>query len=351
MKTKVLTFAAAVALCAACVRKSPPPEDKRADAGPVLTVDQPIHDFGAVTDGQKLRHTFVVSNNATTPLGFTRTETNAPWVTAELKNRQIPPGGKVEVDVSVDTSGREGDIEKRITLVPGNESLPKLQLYVRAHVSPLIGVEEGEESEEDEFVHMGEVLTRDFKIVGAKAASAKLAVQRTTSPDVTAELIGAGDGGVPILRVTVHPTELGHFHGGVFLSTGLEAKPEIKHFFEWVALGNVTVDPRALHFEKNAEARPSGDTEKVVVLRSRFEGFQVRSAKSTTPAFRAEVRTGDKPREVALHVAVADLASFAKTDIAAIELATNDKVEPTIRVPITVSRSRAKAPRPSASGR
>jgi hypothetical protein len=353
MSTKVLTIAAAIILCGvACVPKSPP-EKARADGGAALSVAEAIHDFGAVTEGDKLKHTFVLASAADLPIGIARVETTAPWVTAELKTKQIPPGGKGEVEVSFDTLDHVGDLEKRITVVSGDPSAPKIQLYVRARVAPLIAIEKPEEEEEDEFMHLGDKMVSELKIVGPKAAVAHLAIKTVTSPDVSAELIPAQDAGAsPTLRVTVRGTALGHFHAGVILDTGIESKPTIAHFFEWAVLGNVTVAPRALHFEIDRSAPQDRRDETVARISSRIAGFEVRAAKSDSKAFTADLRRTAKPGDYELRVTVADRDAFHRTERANVVLSTNDKVEPSVNVPITVSRTKprkATPPTPSSS--
>ena len=353
MRAMVLTAAAAIALCAACARKTPP-DQHPADAGASLSIAQPIHDFGAVTEGDKLAHTFELSGSPTVPVGITRVETSAPWVTADLKTLRIPPGGKGQVEVSFDTLGRTGDLEKRVTVVAGDPKVPAIQLYVRAHVAPMIAVEEeSEEREEDEFIYLGDHVTRELKLVGPRAGEAHLAIERITSPDITADIIQQpADAGPPRLRVTVTANTLGHYHGGVFLSTGIAAKPTIMHFFEWVVLGNVTVAPRAMHFEVEAASKRADGHEQVALVRSRLDGFVVRSAKTSSPAFSAEVKRSAKDGEFELHVRVANPDVLARTDAASVELSTNDKIEPVVRVPIAISRQSGRprtSPAPSST--
>jgi hypothetical protein len=342
MRSMVLLVAAAtVALCGACARKDPP-ASAQADAGSSIGGTDTIRDFGAVVEGDKLKHTFVLSGSHGAALPIDRIETNAPWVTAELKkNTQLRD--RSEIEVSVDTLGHTGDLEKRISLLSSTPNAPAIQLYVRARVEPLIEAEESEEEEEDEFIRIGDQSKREVWFSGARASTAHVTIDKTTNPDISAELIHEtkGDAARQGIRVTVKATTLGHFHGGVILSTDLEKKPKLTHFFEWTVLGNVEVAPRALHFETGAPSQGAAGDEKVAVIKSRVDGFEVRAAKSSSAVFSAEVRRTTPPGGYELHVRVVDRNALARTEVASVELSTNDPVEPVINVPITVSRAKA----------
>ncbi len=336
----------AFAPCSACARKSPTPE-ARTDAGSHISAAETRFEFGAAAEGDNIKHTFVLRNTGAVPVKLDRVEPNCPCVTATVKQQLIGPGDSTEVEVSLDTLGRPGDLEKNVAISSSELSAPPVKLRIHARVEPLLAVhEEDDESAED--MYFGATVTREAWITGARASVAQLTIERVTSPDVTAEIVKKteGDSVRQQLRVTVRGTALGHYHGAVIMKTDLPQKPKLVHGFEWNVLGNLKVNPRALHFETSGGLPVVGGEEKVALIKSRLDGFDVKGAKSSSAVFKPSVRRTDTQGVYELRVVVADRKRLAETATAMIELSTNDKVQPVITVPISVAS--ALPPRPPA---
>jgi Protein of unknown function (DUF1573) len=338
MRSATLLLATApMALGGGCVHKSH--KGAPHDGGALFQVSEATRDFGTVTEGDKLEQTFVLKNTSGVPIELARVDTNAPWVTAKAEPMHIGPGDKTRIEVSLDTLGHTGDVEKRVMIVSKAPPGPVTKLYVRAHVRPLLAAEESDEEEDEEFLHIGDKSSRDVWFTGARVARAHFTIERITSPDVSAELIKRGQGGAVRqgLHITVNASELGSYHAGVFLSTGIKSRPELKHYFEWTVLGNVSVVPPSLHFVTGAALSAPGGNERVAVLKSRDKGFKVRAVKSSSPTFSATVKPGASPGVYELHVHVADRKALARTEVTNVQVSTNDKFQPTISVAITAS--------------
>jgi len=344
-----IVCAAGVALCSGCARQAPSPET-RADAGALIDADHSRHDFGVVTEGDKLKHTFVLVNGSQAPIQIANVQPNCECVTASLANRQIAPGDKAQLDVVFDTLARTGDQDKLVTVATTDPSAAAIKLRVLARVEPLLGFKQ-EEDEEDEDMFVGDSKTREAWIIGKRADVAHLKIERVTDPRVTAEITSKteGDSVQQALRLTVPGDRLGHFHAGVILSTDIVNKPKLAHFFEWTVHGNVTVTPPSLHFETGGPSVVSGPDELVAQVKSRLEGFAASGPKSNSDVFQATLRPTDTRGVFELRVRVADRKKLAQTQVAEVQLSTNDKVEPVVKVPISISPALPTPPRPAPS--
>lgn len=334
-----------LSLGAACARTPPAPVADGGTGGIVSA--ESSFDFGAATEGDKLKHVFVLTNTGSKTINLDRLQPASSALQAAVTPTLLAPGAKANLEVTFDTLDHPGEHDKLITIASSDPSVDPAKVRVRARVDPLIAVEqEEEEDEEDEDVRVGETKTREFKILGKKAGEAQLAIERVTSPDVTAEIVSKQeDGGTQHeIKVTVQGKKLGHFHAGVFLRTGLPTKPELKHYFEWSVVGNVLVVPRSLHFVSGV---PAPQQEKVAELKSRLDGFTVKEAKSDSPAFKASVQRSASGKSWELHVIATDREALSKLQTARIEVTTNDPVQPSITVPLTVAPARSASPAPS----
>lgn len=86
--------------------------------GPVITFDKRTHDFGDVIEGDKPEHTYHFTNTGNEPLILTNVQVQCGCTTPKGWAREpIPPGGKGEITVSFNSTGRRGKNNKTVTVV------------------------------------------------------------------------------------------------------------------------------------------------------------------------------------------------------------------------------------------
>lgn len=342
-------FACCVALTPACARKSAP-AGAGADAGQGVTVESLSHQFGNAVEGDYLEHTFVVSNNGPADVAVAQVQPNCPCVTAQLSQQRIPAGGKAEVKVRFDTLDRTGDQDRKVTLVFADASLQPIDLRLHAQVQPAIALQEDEEDDEEaEDTFVGADVTREFKVIGGRAAGAHISVVEVTHPNVTATVADDPSAGGKVVRALIRAPERGHFHAQIVLSTDVERKPRVVENIDWSVKGNVTIAPVAAHFEVDGPAGALQPEERSIVVKSRLPGFVVRSAKSQSAAFTAQLAPGKEAGTFEVRIRPSDPKAASALTTSFVELRTNDKVEPVVRVPIAVAPRRTASARAAAS--
>lgn len=86
--------------------------------GPVITWDKKAHDFGDIIQGDKVEHTFYFTNTGTEPLLITNVQVSCGCTTPKGWPRDpIPPGGKGELSISFNSSGKMGKQNKPVTII------------------------------------------------------------------------------------------------------------------------------------------------------------------------------------------------------------------------------------------
>jgi|GEM_PF-1612346 len=335
-------IAVAVFAVPGCARKTEP-SAAVLDAKPAVVVDEATHDFGGATEGDYLEHTFVISNAGRADLVVAKVQPNCPCLTAELSRSSIPPGGKADLKVRFDTIDRTGDQDRKATLTFANAAIQPMDLRVKARVAPAIALEEDEQDEEEaEDTYVGSDITRVFKVAGARAASARVSVTEVTHPDITATVVDDPHGG-KLVRALIRAPKMGHFHAQIVLATDLDRKPRVVRNIDWSVKGNVTFEPVAMRFEADPGSTSLRPEEAVVVVRSRLPGFVVRSARSQSPAFACKLVPGKAPGTYEVRVRPGESTSPPRWMTTTIDLETNDKVEPVVRIPVVVSLPGAAA--------
>ena len=91
------------------------------------------HDFGKVSEGEKVSCLFTFVNQGTSNLVIRSATTSCGCTVPEYDTKPIAPGGTGNLEVVFDTSGRNGKQTKTIT-VKSNAKTPVVLLKITAEV-------------------------------------------------------------------------------------------------------------------------------------------------------------------------------------------------------------------------
>ncbi|TFH11415.1 MAG: DUF1573 domain-containing protein [Candidatus Atribacteria bacterium] len=103
-------------------------------AAPVITVSEPVYDFGSVYEGIAVAKTFVIENAGNEVLEITGIRASCGCTTADLETNEVNPGESVDLDVLVNTTSFSGTISKTITVTSNDPATPSLNLRVTGQV-------------------------------------------------------------------------------------------------------------------------------------------------------------------------------------------------------------------------
>lgn len=138
---RTLSFIALLCLAAAgsgCRNTSSGNADRQSTAASdtgkaVLIFSEMEHDFGKVTEGEKVAYIFTFENKGTTDLVLSRAATSCGCTASKYNREPIAPGGKGTLEVTFNTSGYDGMQAKTIS-VHSNATVPVLVLKITAEV-------------------------------------------------------------------------------------------------------------------------------------------------------------------------------------------------------------------------
>jgi hypothetical protein len=87
-------------------------------AGAAITWEKNVHDFGEITEGEKVEHTFKLTNTGTEPLVITNVQVTCGCTTPKGWPRDpIAPGKKAEIVVQFNSTGKIGRQNKVVTII------------------------------------------------------------------------------------------------------------------------------------------------------------------------------------------------------------------------------------------
>jgi hypothetical protein len=91
------------------------------------------HDFGKVTEGEKIAYTFTYENKGNAPLVISQATTTCGCTVSKYSRKPVQPGDNGTIEVIFDSSGRNGRQTKTIT-VRSNATKPLVLLKITGEV-------------------------------------------------------------------------------------------------------------------------------------------------------------------------------------------------------------------------
>ncbi len=104
---------------------------------PMLGVDAVVYDFGSVSEGTIVSHTFVLTNLGDSPLLITGVRATCGCTTTALPQSTLAPGESAPLEARVDTNNFGGRITKQIYLDTNDPNVPAAVVHIEGNVVQL----------------------------------------------------------------------------------------------------------------------------------------------------------------------------------------------------------------------
>lgn len=101
--------------------------------GPAITFEETTHDFGDITQGDKVEYTFAFENTGDAPLIITNVRVTCGCTATEWPREAIAPGGESAITVQFNSAGKKGRQNKVITVI-SNAVSPLNQVSIVTNV-------------------------------------------------------------------------------------------------------------------------------------------------------------------------------------------------------------------------
>ena len=102
--------------------------------GPKLLVQPTTHDFGEITQGDKVTHVFILTNNGGDLLIIEKVQASCGCTAANPDKNELAPGESTNLEVVFNSAGRNGAQKKNITIKSNDPENPLVKLVVTATV-------------------------------------------------------------------------------------------------------------------------------------------------------------------------------------------------------------------------
>jgi hypothetical protein len=156
------------------------------DKAPSIVVDNSVKDFGKVLQGEMLKHVFSFANKGSATLEILSVESSCGCQAVSLSAKQTQAGQSGRIEVSVDTAGLAGAVDKSVNILTNDPRRPAVSLSIRADVQPEISL--SSPSIYFENVPKGQEVTKEVIITVAAERSIKILSAESTDESVRVKL-------------------------------------------------------------------------------------------------------------------------------------------------------------------
>lgn len=112
----------------------PPMSAEQLAQAPQLKIENDMHDFGKVNQGDKRTALFTLTNTGQSNIEIRKAKSTCGCVTAKLKKQIIKPGKSIELELIFDTTDRRGIQQKSVSIYTNDPKKPAQRVHVRASI-------------------------------------------------------------------------------------------------------------------------------------------------------------------------------------------------------------------------
>lgn len=105
-------------------------------SGPKIFVPNNTYDFGEITEGETASYNFIIVNNGGDELKIERVISSCGCTAAEPQKRNLAPGESTLLNVAFNSTNREGNQYKVVTLITNDPDNKEQRLIVQGKVVP-----------------------------------------------------------------------------------------------------------------------------------------------------------------------------------------------------------------------
>lgn len=88
---------------------------------PVIKFEETEHDFGKITQGERVKYSFQFTNEGSSSLVISNVSTTCGCTIADKPKDPIPPGKSGKIEVEFNSEGKKNIVERKITVVSNCE--------------------------------------------------------------------------------------------------------------------------------------------------------------------------------------------------------------------------------------
>jgi hypothetical protein len=115
----------------------PAAQTAEAPSGPTteMTFEETEFDFGTITEGEQVSHTYMFTNTGEEPLILSNTKASCGCTVPKWPREPIAPGASSEIVVEFNSNNKRGKKNQKVTIT-ANTNPPQTFIYLKGEVLP-----------------------------------------------------------------------------------------------------------------------------------------------------------------------------------------------------------------------
>jgi len=212
------------------------------EPAPKLVCDEPVYEFGEVDNTKKVEHDFIIRNEGNTTLNISNVKAACGCTVANVSTKLVPPGESSTISAVLNLSGKDGVMNKRITVHSNDPNSKQTILSLKGKATSLVSYTP-RSMMTPSLVH-GELATNIITVTSLEDSPLEVSIENIGSKHLEAELLEKENDKEVKVRVTTKPSlPKGATTGRLVLKTSTSARPLINVPFRFNVVGELSVYP------------------------------------------------------------------------------------------------------------
>ena len=299
--------------------------------GPKIFFKNPDFNFGQIFKGQKIEHIYEFENRGKDILNIGKVKTSCGCTAAILTNNTVPPGKTGEIKATFNSGSYRGNVTKSISVISNDPDHPSYKLTISGKIIEDVIIKP--KNINFGSVYLGEKTNKTITIKSQTMPDFKIKKITPSKPFINASIAEEKNGEYIIKVVLKDNHKIGRFSGGIYLETNSprQQKANIPFFGEIV--GDITTYPKRIYYGTTTEGKEL--TQKLFV-KIKEHNIKILNTK-LSPDFlsiKIDERYEHNNPHYLIEIKLHKEAAIGKLN-GLLELYTNSKNQPVIKIPIT----------------
>ncbi len=336
-----LPIATSLVFCTEFVKAETPPDIKVNEdvktavskdintQSPRIFFKSPNFDFGKIYKGQKVEHIFKFENQGNTDLNISKVKTSCGCTAAILTNKTIPAGKTGEIKTTFNSGSYKGKVTKSITVKSNDPGSPNYTLTISGVIAEIITTSPGK-------INFGSVYlgAETDKTITVSSDSSFIIKKITPSkPFLNASITEKKESEYTIKITSKGNNEIGRYSGVINLETDNKIQPKLKIPFFGDTMGDITTYPSKIYY---GHVKKGKERVQRVFVKFNKEKLEILDVKVTPDYLSTKIIENYKKNnaQFLIEVKLHENAAIGKIK-GLLEINTDSKAQPNIKVPIT----------------
>jgi hypothetical protein len=298
--------------------------------GPAIFFEKPDFNFGQIYKGQKIEHIYEFENRGKDILYIGKVKSSCGCTAVILTNNTIPPGKTGEIRATFNSKSYTGNVNKSISVISNDPERPSYKLTISGKIIEDVSIKPRNINFGS--VYIGEKTNKTVTIKSQTKPDFKIKKISPSKPFINASIVEEKNGEYVIKVVLKDNHKIGRFSGGIYLKTNSRIQKKVNIPFFGEIVGDITTYPKRIYYGITTKGKELTQKLFVKINKINTKILEVKTFPDYVSTKIVEQGETDNPNYL-IEVKLDAETTIGKIN-GVIELHTNSKIQPVVRIPI-----------------